>query len=500
MGTINGTSGNDSLNGTTGNDTVYGGAGNDTIYGGGGNDVIDSGTGNDSVYGGEGADSLIGGTGSGLFDGGEGNDTILFGAGNDTVYGGEGNDVMDDVSGAQLTGTNLIYGDAGNDTAWAGYGDDTLYGGDGNDWLSGEGDNDSLYGDTGTDTLYGGDGNDKLFGGAGNDKLYGDAGNDTLKGGNGNDTLTGGAGADLFRMEAAGGADHVTDFNISLVGGKTTDQLDVSGLTDAHGEPIKAFDVTVGDDGHGNAVLAFPGGEVVVLDGVSPATVNQPGMLVKMGIPCFAAGTRIAVPGGWRPVEALRPGDLVVTPDGPRPVLWTACRRVEAAELAARPELRPIRLRAGYYGLTRDLVVSAQHAMAVNGRLIRARHLAEYGAGARLALGLRRIRYHHLLLPAHALVLAEGAWSESFHPGPEAVRALTPADRALLRRALGAAPGEDLAARHGPRCLPLLSGREARALLREEANQPGPERRPTAPMPRDAAPVPGLVPALTASP
>jgi hypothetical protein len=46
---------------------------------------------------------------------------------------------------------------------------------------------------------------------------------------------------------------------------------------------------------------------------------------------CFARGTRIAVPGGSRAVEALRPGDLVETLDrGPQPVVWTG-PMVEAA-------------------------------------------------------------------------------------------------------------------------------------------------------------------------
>jgi hypothetical protein len=39
---------------------------------------------------------------------------------------------------------------------------------------------------------------------------------------------------------------------------------------------------------------------------------------------CFVTGTRIATPGGARPVETLAPGDLVMTRDhGAQPLLWT---------------------------------------------------------------------------------------------------------------------------------------------------------------------------------
>lgn len=58
-------------------------------------------------------------------------------------------------------------------------------------------------------------------------------------------------------------------------------------------------------------------------------------------IPGFVAGTRIAVPGGERPVETLRPGDLVLTRDhGPQPARRTGARHVAALGPLARPVLR----------------------------------------------------------------------------------------------------------------------------------------------------------------
>jgi hypothetical protein len=58
-----------------------------------------------------------------------------------------------------------------------------------------------------------------------------------------------------------------------------TDQPDVSALTNPDGSPVESFDIAVSDDGHGSAVLTFPGGETVRLEGVKLAQVATPGVL-----------------------------------------------------------------------------------------------------------------------------------------------------------------------------------------------------------------------------
>jgi hypothetical protein len=84
---------------------------------------------------------------------------------------------------------------------------------------------------------------------------------------------------------------------------------------------------------------------------------------------CFAHGTRIAVPGGSRAVEALRPGDLVETLDrGPQPVVWTG-QMVEAA----RCRRAPVVIRAGALGSgvpARDLWLSPQHRVTLSGKVV----------------------------------------------------------------------------------------------------------------------------------
>ena len=167
----------------------------------------------------------------------------------------------------------------------------------------------------------------------------------------------------------------------------------------------------------------------------------------------------------------------MLTADGQAvPVLWAAARHLTADDLRDRPDLRPIRLQAGRFGNRRDLILSPQHGVWVAGAgLIRARHLAEFAAGARVAQGVRQISYHHLLLPRHALLLAEGCASESFYPGPMAVAALGQADRHALTRVIlsqwrGAAVFDGLAQAYGPRCLPLITRTGAKAWLRPQGH------------------------------
>lgn len=452
-----------------------------TGTGSGGDATGDTLSGVENVTGSGLADQLTGDSGANLLSGGGGGDVLVGGAGADSLYGGSGTDTADysaSTAGVavDLTAGTGSGGDAQGDVlnsiehlVGSSFGD-TLTGNTGNNQLSGGAGNDLVIGSTGNDTLYGGTEADSLLGEAGNDSLSGGDGNDTLSGGTGSDTLTGGLGRDVYELVASGGADRISDFSMVASGAQTEDQLDVSELQNLDGSPVKTFDVAVSDDGTGSAVLTFPGGETLVLAGVSPATAAQPGMLFSMGIPCFAEGTRILTPDGERPVQAIRPGDLVSTAEGEAlPVLWHGRRQLTADDLAARPDLRPIRLRAGACGNRRELILSPQHGMVractEGPMLVRARHLAEVGQGARVMRGVRRVSYHHLLLPRHAVILAEGAQSESFYPGAEALAALTAADRAALAVALGLPPEmggmpDRIALAYGPRCLPLASRRQ----------------------------------------
>ncbi|MGQ0610209.1 MAG: Hint domain-containing protein [Paracoccaceae bacterium] len=137
---------------------------------------------------------------------------------------------------------------------------------------------------------------------------------------------------------------------------------------------------------------------------------------------CFAAGTRVLTPTGERAVETLRTGDLVVTLDhGAQPIRW-----IGRTETLGRGNHTPIRIAAGALGNLAELRVSPQHRMLITGGsaelqfgepevLVAARHLVGQPGISEAPCG--PVSYVHILLDRHELVLAEGAWAESFFPG-----------------------------------------------------------------------------------
>lgn len=140
-------------------------------------------------------------------------------------------------------------------------------------------------------------------------------------------------------------------------------------------------------------------------------------------MPGLAAGTLIDTPDGPRPVAMLRPGDLVETADdGPLPVLWQG--RVSVPAIGS---FRPVRILAPCFGLSRDMVVLPGQRLALSGAdveyhfgeeevLIEARHLAN-GQTGQWEPEAKVAACHGLLFDRHALVRADGLWTESLYLG-----------------------------------------------------------------------------------
>lgn len=189
---------------------------------------------------------------------------------------------------------------------------------------------------------------------------------------------------------------------------------------------------------------------------------------------CLVSGTLVATPSGERPVEALRPGDLVLTLDtGPQPVLWAGRRAYGPRDLALNPHMRPVRVPEGVLGAVRPLMVSPQHCLLLNSRdppdvqrLVRAKHLAEASGPLRVARGIRHVCYHHILLQDHHLVRANGVATESFYPGLIGLSGLHPADRLAVLALLPGLADRPVTQAYGPTARPVLKRREALTLPR----------------------------------
>jgi hypothetical protein len=148
--------------------------------------------------------------------------------------------------------------------------------------------------------------------------------------------------------------------------------------------------------------------------------VSAPGstdtVLTTNLLPCFVQGTRIDTPGGPVAVEALSPGDLVLTTRGPRPVRWIGWRTLEPARhrdpgLAAPVCVRADALAAGQP--RRDVLLSPDHALAIQDGLIPVRLLVN-GATIHRPDWHGTVTYYHLELDEHAILLAEGMPAESY--------------------------------------------------------------------------------------
>jgi Hint domain len=135
---------------------------------------------------------------------------------------------------------------------------------------------------------------------------------------------------------------------------------------------------------------------------------------------CYAAGTRILTPTGEMAVEDIVAGDLVVTLVGDnhvtQPVRWVGERPINIAA-HPRPELvAPVRIRRGAFGgglPQRDLVVSPDHCMFIDGKLIPAKLLINDMTIVQHR-DARSVHYFHVELDRHALLLAEGLPAESY--------------------------------------------------------------------------------------
>jgi hypothetical protein len=239
--------------------------------------------------------------------------------------------------------------------------------------------------------LYGGSGDDHIVSGDAGDLVYGGSGDDTIYAGPG-DTIDGGSGHDILVVK----------------------------------DPVnfKSFTITktnVGPDGKEsfNGFIEY-----------KDTDETTDFVCIEKIIPCFTLGTSIATPKGERLVEELRDGDKIITRDnGIQEIRWIGKRPHDWAGLAVNPHLKPVLIEKGALGNglpERDILVSPQHRfLVVNERtqlyfdehevLVAAKHLINHRQIRQIdSMGLT---YVHFMCDRHQVVLANGAWTETFQPG-----------------------------------------------------------------------------------
>ena len=149
----------------------------------------------------------------------------------------------------------------------------------------------------------------------------------------------------------------------------------------------------------------------------NPLTGVPNAFLELAAVVCFAAGTRIATERGDVAVEDLHQGDHVLTVGGGRrPVRWIGQRRLDLATQRRPESLYPIRIRRGAFAENvpqRDLLVSPDHCLFVDGRLVPAKLLVN-GMTIAPDYTVPVVHYYHIELDRHDVLMAEGLAAESY--------------------------------------------------------------------------------------
>lgn len=185
---------------------------------------------------------------------------------------------------------------------------------------------------------------------------------------------------------------------------------------------------------------------------LSPMTPGQDYALIAMGearppIPqpdlgcvCFTRSTLIDLAGGVRkPIEQLRPGDMVLTRDrGPMPVRWVG----QSTRRAAGP-LAPVVIAPGAIGNREELIVSPRHRLLIEGavgpRMVEAGDLVDDDRIRFRAGGF--VAYYHVLLDTQEIIFAAGLPAESLHINPQTMASFDVDARRTIQSSLSwAAP------------------------------------------------------------
>jgi Hint domain len=135
---------------------------------------------------------------------------------------------------------------------------------------------------------------------------------------------------------------------------------------------------------------------------------------------CFTPGTLIEMEAGPRAIEELRPGDKVWAVAGASPRLseirWIGERKIDLRRHPKPEGLYPVRIHKDAMGdglPGRDLLVSPDHCLLIEGKLIPAKLLIN-GMSIVSERSVSGVHYFHIELANHDAVLAEGVPAETY--------------------------------------------------------------------------------------
>ena len=184
-------------------------------------------------------------------------------------------------------------------------------------------------------------------------------------------------------------------------------------------------------------------------------------------VPCFGPTTLIDTPKGPKPIARLCVGDEVCTLDhSAQRILWAGRRDVSLGQALANPKLRPTLYFGGLRGLgqpSHPLTLSQNHRVLIADPVADlfcgdAQVFVEAGWVTPTSMPNAPFSWHHIMLPHHEVIRANGIWVESLFFGQGVQDITTPAHRGEMAHALGGRP-------HRQTARMCLRRYEARVLL-----------------------------------
>ena len=168
--------------------------------------------------------------------------------------------------------------------------------------------------------------------------------------------------------------------------------------------------------GDSSPTFSFPQTPVVTAFVYSGAPFSDAGFKFTASVACFREGTRILTTRGNVAVEDLAPGDAVLTRDGTtRAVDWIGHRSIDCRRHPAPHQVWPVRIARDAFATgvpARHLYLSPDHAVLADGALVPAKYLVNGETIAQVPIDT--VRYFHVALDRHAVLLAEGLPVESY--------------------------------------------------------------------------------------